>query len=143
LALRESLRAIGFDVSIKQISAAARSQIFAGDFDITTQSISIDFPDPWIVFTFVYNSQMIGAGNMARYANPAVDALLARADAADGDARNALYREAQKIVCEDLPSIPLFQTSWGYAQRQDIAPFAYNYSTPMMLPIHTMQRAVR
>lgn len=143
LALRESLRAIGFDVSIKQIAAAARSQIFSGEFDITTQSISIDFPDPWIVFTFVYNSQMIGAGNMARYSNPAVDALLARADALDGEARNALYRDAQKIVYEDLPSIPLFQTSWGYAQSRDIAPFAYNYSTPMMLPFHTMQRAAR
>jgi len=109
---------------------------------MTTQSISIDFPDPWIVFTFVYNSQMIGAGNMARYSNAAVDALLARADALDGDARNALYQDAQKIVYADLPSIPLFQTSWGYAQRRDIAPFTYNYSTPMMLPIHTMQRTV-
>jgi peptide/nickel transport system substrate-binding protein len=140
LTLRESLQALGFDVNIKQIAASARSQIFKGEFDITTQSISIDFPDPWIVFTFVYSSQMIGAGNMSRYANPKLDALLARADKIDGAARIALYQEAQRIVMTDLPAIPLLQTSWGFAHRRAIAPIDYNFSTPMMLPLADLRR---
>lgn len=140
LAIRESLQAIGFDVRIRQISISARAQIFAGDFDMTTQSISFDFPDPWILFTFVYSSQMIGAGNMARYANGRLDELLARADQRDGAERIALYQTAQRMVLEDIPSIPLFQTSWAYARRRDIPAFAYNYSTPMMLPVHRIER---
>jgi len=141
LAIRESLQAIGLDVAIKQIALSARSQIFKGDFDMTTQSISVDFPDPWIVFTFVYSSQMIGSGNMSRYANPNLDAVLARADALDGEARLALYKQAQRIVVADLPAIPLLQTSWGYAQSRDIAQLDYNFSTPMMLPIAGMRRS--
>jgi peptide/nickel transport system substrate-binding protein len=140
IAIRESLQAAGFDVAIKQIASSARAQIFAGDFDITTQSISIDFPDPWIVFTFVYASQMIGAGNMSRYSNPALDALLARADRLDGEARIELYREAQAIVLADLPAVPLLQTAYGFAHASTIAPIDYNFSTPMMLPVERMLR---
>ncbi|MFO0350764.1 MAG: ABC transporter substrate-binding protein [Alphaproteobacteria bacterium] len=140
LALREALVSIGFDVSIKQIAASARSQIFKGDFDITTQSISLDFPDPWIVFTFVYGSAMIGAGNMSRYRNPTIDKLLGQADAADGEARLDLYKQAQRIVYDELPTIPLFQTSWTIAARRSLSDIPYNFSTPMLLAADKLTR---
>ena len=140
LALREALGSIGFDVSIKQISGSARSQIFKGDFDATTQSISLDFPDPWIVFNFVYNAAMIGAANMSRYRNPKLDELVGKADAAEGEARADLYKQAQRIVYEELPTVPLFQTSWTIAARKSLGDIPYNFSTPMMLAANRLRR---
>lgn len=140
LALREAMVSVGFDVSIKQIAASARSQIFKGDFDATTQSISLDFPDPWIVFNFVYSTAMIGAANMSRYRSTAVDKLLSQADAADGDVRADLYKQAQRIVYDELPTIPLFQTSWTIAARRSLGEVPYNFSTPMMIAADRLKR---
>lgn len=140
LAIREALVSLGFDVAVKQISLSARSQIFKGEFDVATQAISLDFPDPWIVFNFVYNSAMIGAANMSRYKNAQVDDLVARADRAGDAERIELYKQAQRIVYDELPAIPLFQTSWTIAARESVNPIPYNFSTPMLLAAQAMKR---
>ncbi|MGQ0576467.1 MAG: peptide ABC transporter substrate-binding protein [Pseudonocardia sp.] len=56
--------------------------------------------------------------NEARYSNPAVDDLLARADAApSAEAGHALYQEAERLVVADMPVIPLYfqsvQAGWS------------------------------
>ena len=125
LALREQLAELGFTMSIREVSTAARSQIVAGNFDMTSQSLSLDFPDPWILFNFAFNSQSIGASNMSRYNNPDLDKLVARADRSGPEERSRLYQEAQRKVLADLPSIPLFRMNWTYAQATDVAGGAY------------------
>lgn len=52
------------------------------------------------------------------YSDPAVDAMLARADAARSvEAGNALYQQAERMVVEDMPAIPLYfmsaQVGWS------------------------------
>lgn len=130
LAVREMVEKIGFSVQVHEVSNAAKAKLLGGDFDMCTQALTLDFPDPWIMFQFTFNSQMINASNWSRYANPALDALVARADRQEGEARAALYREAQRIVLRDLPSIPLLQMNWSYAKRTDISGGNYNFSTP-------------
>lgn len=51
-----------------------------------------------------------GEGNHPRYRNPEVDALIDAARAtADEGLRRARYREAEQIVLDDLPLLPLWQ----------------------------------
>ncbi|MCU1661818.1 MAG: peptide transporter substrate-binding protein [Pseudonocardia sp.] len=59
-----------------------------------------------------------GSTNDGEYSNPAVDALLARADAAPStEEGNALYQEAERLIIQDMPAIPLYfqsvQAGWS------------------------------
>jgi oligopeptide transport system substrate-binding protein len=52
-----------------------------------------------------------GSSNDGLYSNPAVDAKLAAADAAPNlDEANKLYREAEEMIAQDMPAIPLWNT---------------------------------
>jgi len=54
------------------------------------------------------------SSNDGAYTNAALDAKLKEADGtSDTDAANKLYAEAEKIVVEDMPVVPL----WNYAQQ--------------------------
>jgi oligopeptide transport system substrate-binding protein len=49
------------------------------------------------------------SSNDGLYSNPAVDAKLAEADAATSEQQAiALYREAEKLIAQDMPSVPLW-----------------------------------
>ena len=140
-AIQSQLNEIGFDVVIERISTAARSRIMKGEFDLTTQAINLDFPDPSIVFNFVYNSAMIGGANFPRYRNAVIDAMIQKADQElDPDARDKQYREAQQIVVDDMPTTVLFQLDWQLAMRRDLAGINYNFSQPMFYNFDTMRR---
>jgi oligopeptide transport system substrate-binding protein len=59
-----------------------------------------------------------GSTNDGEYSNPAVDALLARADAAPStEEGNALYQEAERMIIQEMPAIPLYfqsvQAGWS------------------------------
>ena len=70
-----------------------------------------------------------GGSNDGEYTNPAVDALLARADAAPSvEESNALYQEAERMIIQDMPAIPLyfqsFQAGWSdRMQNVTVTPF--------------------
>ena len=60
--------------------------------------------------------------NWSQYSNPAFDAKLAEANAAeDTDAANKLYSEAEAMLGQDLPTAPLWypQTVVGWSDRVD------------------------
>ncbi|TDP60407.1 ABC transporter substrate-binding protein [Roseateles toxinivorans] len=142
LAISSQLEAVGLKVVIERISVAARTKIMKGDFDITTQSINLDFPDPSIIFNFVYNSAMIGGANFPRYRNAVVDKLITQADRSlDPTERVDLYQQAQRIVLDEMPTVVLFQLDWQRAARSDIAGVNYNFSQPTFYNFDTMRRA--
>lgn len=141
VALRGQLEAVGLDARIERISAAARTKIMKGDFDLTLQSINLDLPDPSIVFNFVYNSAMIGSANFARYRNAELDRLIAAADRnLDPAQRAELYRQAQRIVVDQVPTVVLYQLDWQRAQRADLDGIRYNYAQPMFYNFESMSR---
>lgn len=141
VAIRTQLQAVGLEARIERISMAARTKVMKGDFDLTMQSINLDFPDPSIVFNFVYNSAMIGGANFPRYRNAALDKLIGQADRTlDLDARAQLYRQAQRIVMQDLPTVPLFQLDWIRAARSDLAGVRYNFAQPTFYNFESMSR---
>jgi len=61
-----------------------------------------------------------GSANGGLYSNPTVDQLLSRADATLSEKeRNALYQEAERLVLQDMPVIPVWFQSVqpGWSQR--------------------------
>jgi peptide/nickel transport system substrate-binding protein len=63
------------------------------------------------IFRYAYASESFPpkGGNRGRYSNAKLDALLkAAASETDQNARRALYLQAQQILAEDLPGIPLW-----------------------------------
>jgi peptide/nickel transport system substrate-binding protein len=65
------------------------------------------YPDPFFFLNKIFASSAIGSlGNGQGYNNPAVDKLLADAlVATEQDERAAMYKEALKLIVEDLPGI--------------------------------------
>jgi len=61
-----------------------------------------------------------GSSNDNGYSNPAVDAKLAQADkATTEDEAFKLYHEAEQMIAQDMPAVPLWNTSaqWGNSTR--------------------------
>jgi ABC-type oligopeptide transport system substrate-binding subunit len=65
------------------------------------------FPSPEAVLAPLFSSSSLD--NFSRYSSPEFDAAMNRARATPGDAeRAAAYAEANRIVCRDLPIIPIW-----------------------------------
>lgn len=103
--LREQLAAIGVSVELVLLELAAfDEQLDAGEFDMSLQG-GFQGPDP-ANLSVRWGSE--GALNSWNYSNPEFDELLVQGDAATTQEERAqIYFEAQAILAEDIPSIPL------------------------------------
>ncbi|MGB3339398.1 MAG: peptide ABC transporter substrate-binding protein [Devosia sp.] len=92
-----------------ELFGAEPTQHFAalrtGDFDVGRSTWILDFSDPSNVLELMGTASEFNSG---RYANPAVDQLLAEASAElDLDDRAAILAEAERLAIEDVAVIPL------------------------------------
>jgi len=70
---------------------------------------TMDFPDPENIIVPLFHSRSVVNGFSARYANPRLDGLLDQAEVEPSWERRAgLFREIEKTLYEEVPSIPLF-----------------------------------
>jgi oligopeptide transport system substrate-binding protein len=87
----------------------------------------MDYPS---IENFLAPIYATGAGsNVGDYSNPRFDALLKEAASATGDAINANYQEAEKLLAADMPSVPLWHVKefHGFSNKVDnvkITPFS-------------------
>jgi ABC-type transport system substrate-binding protein len=82
------------------------SQVYEGKFPIFRYSWAADVPEPDNFLYRLFHSQ--SRNNMTRYQNPQVDRLLDRARAEQVYLKRVeLYREAERLIMEDSPLIPL------------------------------------
>lgn len=87
-------------------------------------------PDPDGLLSILFASD--GYANSTDYNNPKVDALLAEAAGTfDQPKRQALYKEAQAIILEDLPYVPIYFSVEYAAMRTDVMGFEW---TPDQIP---------
>jgi ABC-type transport system substrate-binding protein len=99
---------LGVEVSIEQSEAAS----FFDDLDRgTLQMFDIgwimDYPDPEDIVDLLFHST--SRQNNTNYANPEVDALVEQARTeTDLTKRAELYQEAERVILQDAPWIPLF-----------------------------------
>jgi peptide/nickel transport system substrate-binding protein len=114
--LQQQLRAAGIALNIRSAEFGTfYSDVTRGVFQIYILKWVGSNEDPDI-FRYMYSSGSFPpkGANRGRYVNPRVDALLARAATETGPAqdvqarRRAYYVEVQKILAEEMPSIPLW-----------------------------------
>jgi peptide/nickel transport system substrate-binding protein len=115
--LKEQLAAIGVAVELVLLEYAAwEEQVAAGDFDIALQG-GFQGPDPANL------ALRWGTGNTLNrwgYSNPEFDELLVQGDSAPSQEERApFYFQAQEILAEDVPSIPLVLQTYfaGFTSR--------------------------
>ncbi len=118
--MRNQLAKIGVNVVIEPADSNAwRDKSFKNwDFDITMGSFSTG-PDPAIGTERVYvcrNIERLFARNASGYCNPKLDEIFAAAaKELDESKRVQLYREAQKILAEDVPHLWLWDRYYPIA----------------------------
>jgi peptide/nickel transport system substrate-binding protein len=103
------------------------------DYDLFVGSWGSDFPDPSGNLRPNFGSENIVAGgsNASAYSNPEVDALLQEQNTlVDKAERTKLLIEAQRIIAEDSPIIPVSNPGWPLAtnkrvQGAEIGPLWY------------------
>jgi peptide/nickel transport system substrate-binding protein len=79
-----------------------------GNFDLAASELAAASPHEYHLF---YDSRMAPprGNNRGAYGNPAMDALVERADATlDLSRRRAIYTEVQELAARDLPLLPLW-----------------------------------
>jgi oligopeptide transport system substrate-binding protein len=75
-----------------------------------------DYPDPQNFLDMLFHSQ--SAYNHSHYSNPDLDALVEEARVEqDSDKRLALYQQAEQILVDDAPWIPLYHSAGYYLVR--------------------------
>lgn len=109
--LQQQFRAAGIDLQIRSAEFGTfYADITKGAFQMYVLRWIGSNEDPYI-FRYTADSASFPpkGGNRGHYSNPRVDALLAQATAeTDQVKRRAEYVEVQKILAEDLPTIPLW-----------------------------------
>lgn len=109
----------GFEVTLLPLeTSSAIERYLAGNFEayIGNWSGRAD-PDPTLYTFFGLN----GSQNLNGYkSEPLEEVLLAARQELDEDKRKALYEEAAGIYLEDLPTIPLYHSTWFYAAGADV-----------------------
>lgn len=99
---------LGVDVQLSALSAQAYQDALASrSYDMAFGGWAADYPDPQDWFSMLFDCK--AAYNQFGYCNAAFDQLVARADVGFSmDERLALYGQAQSLLMQDVPVIPLF-----------------------------------
>ncbi len=104
--IQGSLRAIGVTIELRELDwPAYLNLVDRGDASLFRLGWLADYPDPENFLTVLFHSRNVGSkGNLSRYTNSRVDALLDRADRSlDPSERRHLYGEAEMIILDDAP----------------------------------------
>jgi oligopeptide transport system substrate-binding protein len=89
-----------------------------GNYDLLLSSWIADYEDP---SAFLDILQSGNGDNFTGWSDPAYDALVSRADRmADPDARAVLYGQAERILAEQAPVIPLYHYTHVYLLRPEV-----------------------
>ncbi|MGH2599805.1 MAG: peptide ABC transporter substrate-binding protein [Dehalococcoidia bacterium] len=99
---------LGVEVEVEQVETATFFQdVRRGKFQMWSLGWQADYPDPEDFLDIHFYSQ--SQHNETKYSNPQVDALLLKARTEqDSEVRMRTYREAEAIILQELPWIPLF-----------------------------------
>lgn len=107
--LQESLSQIGITVNIEEIDLAAfRERFKAYDYDFMLNSGQLDAPDPNGFITFQADPEGFSKSYWTHYTNDRVTELMHEGRVTpEGDEREAIYFEIQKILADEVPYIPI------------------------------------
>jgi len=110
-AIQSDLRAAGIPVDLRPVTYSEYLTGYKRDADCWYGGWYSDFPEAGNFLEPIFHSRNIGTGklNATRYRNSRFDALLDRAHPLPfGKQRLDLYREAEDLLVEDAPWVPLY-----------------------------------
>src|SRR5262249_50912012 len=109
-------KALGVHVEIKVRDRRDHlHQMREGNYDIGRLVWHAHYLDPLDVLAPFANSPLLGGINETRWDNPSYRELLEQAcKEPNTSARQALYRQAEAILMEEMPVIPLFSLQYSY-----------------------------
>lgn len=123
--IQQDLRRVGIALDVRSYEFATMfADVVSGNFQIMSLIwVGGAMVDPDILRRVYHSSQAPPSGfNRGRYSNPEVDRLLDRASAAlDQPERLRLYSEAQKIIAEEAPYIPIWNRQNVIVAQWDLA----------------------
>jgi peptide/nickel transport system substrate-binding protein len=129
--LRQALRAVGIDAVIVNNDPAAhtRAVYTTHEFDLAVGS-PVYRNDPAISTTILFQSGLpagVPFANQYGYANPAMDALIARAAREiDPAARVRTYQEFQRLAVSDMAMVNVVEFTFVTVQRDTVQNVANN-----------------
>jgi len=110
--IQQDLRRVGIDLTIRSYEFASfYADVLKGDFQLfSLQWVGGAMADPDILRRVFHSQQVPPAGfNRGYYNNPEVDRMIdAASRALTDEARRAHYAEAQRLIAEDAPYIPIW-----------------------------------
>jgi len=118
--IKQNLKDVGIDITLKAVDRATLYDLYAvkWNFDLVIFKRSAG-PDPYVALGRTYDSRNIkpvSGANSVGYNNTRVDTLFDMSGTEANQTIRAIYfREIQRILMEDLPMIPLWQTIWPMA----------------------------
>ncbi len=121
--LRDDLARVGIVVRLREVPSWAEHVALAtrGEFDMALLGWQADTLDPNDFLTALVDSGSIGSTNRSRYRSEEMDRLLKRARMESAPrARLELYREAQDLLQQDMPLVPLYHSSVFTAHRREV-----------------------
>ncbi len=136
--IQSNLKEIGIELEIEvlewstylQKTAQGEHEMFLGGWVSGTSDADI------VLFPLLHSSSMGGAGNRAFYSNPIVDNYIeVGRTATTMDERKEAYKQAQIILTEELPLIPLFYKNENIGLNKKIKNFIYDPTT-----MHTLYK---
>jgi peptide/nickel transport system substrate-binding protein len=119
--IQSALKGLGIDVQVKPLPDAEFTQrTMARDLEMYLNNFLAWGADPFYQMASLAGS---GAGtNFTNYANPALDKLLQKGfrsiDQAD---RDAISADAQALLVDEMPTIPLWNPKWTYVVRDGVS----------------------
>ncbi len=124
-ALQADFRRVGVEAEIVSMDwAVYLERTRKGDHDMALLGWTGDNGDPDNFLFTLLGGPSINGNNRARYSNPKVDDLLLRAQKlTDQKERAELYKQAQVIIKEDAPWVPLVHSTQLAASRANVVGF--------------------
>ncbi len=132
--IASQLSQLGINVQLTPVTTAAWIQgLNNGAFDLFVIALAPDYPNPygWLQ---MFTSQAIPNPNRWHYVNPQVDSLISSALSSGGNTQlaNVYYAQAQKIIGQQVPAIPLWGMEGYYLMSSKLHGLPYPDLLPTM-----------
>jgi oligopeptide transport system substrate-binding protein len=124
---------LGVDIQVQVVDwGEFLSGLDAQEYQMFSLGWIGDYPDPQNFLDMLFHSQ--SAYNHSAYSNPDLDALVEQARVEqDTDKRLTLYQQAEQILVEDAPWIPLYHSGGYYLVRPYVRDLAISAQETMNL----------
>ncbi len=106
--LERQLKAAGIGLSTRYLKKAEDILRIRSPY-LKLLEYGMDFPDPENILVPLYHSRSVINQHNSRYSNPRLDGLLEQSEVERSwEKRTALFRQVEKLLFEESPSIPLY-----------------------------------